>query len=254
MPLAVGPSGNRQDTQWLPTRIQLVTQSSPDSFDQADSGSDLRQPMTPARLLLHHMDREHFGRRENRDVANPSKGLLPQLVEVLYALADSQEILTDRIRIAHLEFLGIHPRDGAGSSRPIPLSPLGPPERPPIATTQTPAPGDAELFTPEPSALSTESSANPAESTSSASSEDSGGIINDPEVVAPSNMPIETATSIGQSDGSQSATPITDEVWVTRRDEPTTQQGDRSYNYFDELDARLADLGHSENGSEEAEL
>lgn len=199
-----------------------------------------------------HLDREVSRRRQNRDVTTPSKGLLPQLVEVLYALADSQERLTSRIRTAHVELLGVHPADGAGSSfRAPPLNPGGPAELPVVSTPQVPAREVGELFTSGRSGLSTESSADPGESTSIPGIGGSGAFLNDPEVVAPPNMPTEITTAVNQHDVSQQATPSQPDDLRARQDETTIERGDRSYNFFDELDARLADLRNAENASEE---
>ena len=185
-------------------------------------------------------------------MTDPSKGLLPQLVEVLSALADSQELLTNRIRTAHLELVSIHLTDGAGSWRALPLNPGGPTELPVVATAHIPAPEVGELFTPDRNRLSTQSSTDPGVSVSNRDIEGWCVILNDPEVVAPPNMATEITTSVHQHDVAQQATPSqADDLRVTRRNDTTIESGDRRYNFFDELDAQLADLGTAENGSEE---
>lgn len=192
-------------------------------------------------------------RRQNRDVTNHSRGLLPQLVDVLYALAESQALLTNRIRRAHLELLGIHPTDGARSWQALPLNPGGPAELPPVAAAPVPARHVGELITPDQSGGSTERSADPCETDSNSGIEPRGVIPNDPEVATPPKLPTETATSAHQHEVSQHATRSQpDDLRATRRDETTMERGVRSYNFFDELDTRLADLGNCESKSEEA--
>lgn len=195
------------------------------------------------------MDREVSERRQNRGVTSPSKGLLPQLVEVLYALADSQELLTNRIRTAHLELLGVHPTHGAGSSRVLPPNPGAPDALPLAATAQIPAQCDGELFNPR-SGLSTGPSGVPTDSNSNFGPEGDGIISNDSEMITPPDKPTETATFVQERDPVQAAPPQADRPQETQREEKSIEAGVRSYNFFDELDARLADLADTENEQE----
>lgn len=198
------------------------------------------------------MDRGLSGRRQNRRVTNPSKGLLPQLVDVLYALADSQELLAHRIRTAHLEFLGVHP-SGCDESWPSPtLSPRRSAEFPLVTPDSIPARAILEQPFPESSEFSVEPSGDPTDSNSDLAV-GSGVTLNEAELVTPPVSPTETPMPVPEHDAPQNASPRQphDPQITPPRDAPTIEPGEVSYNFFDELDSRLADLGDSGNGSPE---
>jgi hypothetical protein len=184
-------------------------------------------------------------------VTNPSNGLLPQLVDVLQALAESQQLLTDRIRRAHLELVG-------GPSSRVEESWQAPPlDResaaiPLVVTGPIPAGDMREPFARDSSELSIESTGVPSNSASNRGIEVGSITFNDQEMAAPPNTQTKATTSFAEPEANPSATPNQpNDLRTTRRDEPSTKHEDRSYNFFDELDARLAGLGDAAHGTEE---
>lgn len=170
-----------------------------------------------------------------------SKGLLPQLTEVLLALTASHELLLRKVRTVQLERTDdLAPAQwrGAKSAVPTPM---------PIAVPVAILPGSKPLATavlPLPRGVS---------------------IAGDPPIPAgrpmlPAGRPmLVDARAIASTPAPLSAPPETGSVEPTTVGPPAAlsrsrlvaQSGsgdepsrDRDYNYFDELDARLADLGN----------
>ena len=200
------------------------------------------------------MDRDVAGRRQNRNVTNSSKGLLPQLVEVLYALADSQERLTNRIRTAHLELRGVLPPRRAESSRTRPVDREVPAELVHNDSVPNPARDLCEQLVLPASGLSIEKSGRLTDSASNVGVDKSTLRLDDPDPILKTPPNLSTETETFDDDPAHNATAIQlDNSPASRRDEKFSGPHGRSYNYFDELDARLADLGNIENGSDATE-
>ena len=186
-------------------------------------------------------------------MTDPSKGLLPQLVDLLRALADSQELLTDRIRRAHLEFLGVDPLTGDDLRQAAPIETERPAGYPLVASDSTEAPDIRELFSPDQVALSIGTSRTPSDSNSNLAAEDVSVNLNGREgATLPSNSSAASTTSAHEPGDPLKAPPKQpDDLTTTPQNQAPIEPGYHGYNYFDELDARLTDLGNSENGSNE---
>lgn len=183
-------------------------------------------------------------------MTNPSKGLLPQLVEVLYALADSQELLTHRIRTAHLEL--VQGPGGDESWRAAPLNPKVQAEHLFVSTDPIPGRDSVGLFVPGSTELSADLSGEPARADLSLGAAGNSHVPDDAEGVALPNMPMDATTSIDEPGDPDHPTPMQPSDFPVKGwDGTTTGPGDDGYNYFDELDARLAELGNLESRSEE---
>jgi hypothetical protein len=168
-----------------------------------------------------------------------SPGLLPQLIDLLRALADSQELLTQRVRSAHLELLGNHPPSDTDSlpgwqtNRSV-VSPVGPVLRDRDTlhdgtemTVGPPRPNDDPIV-------------------SSTSAQEGAAV--DRSGASPSDRPLVAAAHMEeQSVPTSSVPPERDED--TGQDTAGAARIDRDYNFFDDLDARLADLRRLGNRS-----
>jgi len=197
------------------------------------------------------MDLEATVRRENGCVTNSSSGLLPQLVEVLQALTESQRFLADRIREAHLELLGV--ACSRGDQKTWRTSPLHREQaaRPLVGTGPIPIGDLSTMIAGDSSELSMESRGVSSDFRSHRGVEVNVITAEDPKIATPTNTPAEATTFASESIANQNAMGQQDDFISSSRDESPITQGDRSYNFFDELDARLADLGNSD-GSEDA--
>lgn len=180
-----------------------------------------------------------------------SKGLLPQLVEVLQALADSQELLMHKVRDVRLENMGVH-----SAAPESPGSEASPGRKP--ARAHTPA---RVVWNPAPPHERTElfSSRN-TEATQLGAEADSilvhrvveSPIVNDLPDVATSleasratRAPVEGVQNalhkmrLQQPSGSE----------TTRQSVADALNAKRDYNFFDELDIRLGDLSSSDTNA-----
>jgi hypothetical protein len=139
----------------------------------------------------------------------PPQGLLPQLVDVLEALADSQQLLARRVRTACLE----------QSGGPVPVVEELPP---------SPASGFAlqsvKLISRNDDSVATLAVA-PTE-----------------QAAAVDPLPQAPAPRADNHDSASSAMPGLALPDVTRRAATGAEPESRDYNFFDELDATLADL------------
>jgi hypothetical protein len=160
-----------------------------------------------------------------------SKGLLPQLIDVLRALAEGQDLLVRKIRDANLEnsYSSVHVVDrypqaevDNGESRG-PTSAIcsenGSSYEPGIKATGGRGPATAPGGPPLPNPLT------------------------------------ETRTDVGPpADLSSEMSPRTEGLNSARPGDTTTGMGtgNHNYNFFDELDARLADLQESAHRSEDS--
>jgi hypothetical protein len=187
------------------------------------------------------------------DVANSSRGLLPQLVDVLHALADCQELLTHRLRQAHLELLGVASSDGEESWRPLCPEMVRQDVRSPVPTNPAAGYDEYESFSSDTGNWTTVASGvDGSDSTSDLSVDPASALPNQPGVET-SDTRTEALKSFDDFNAHQEmfATYL-DGLEPTNPDTTNVDSGTRSYNFFDELDARLADLDSSGNGSEEA--
>ncbi len=173
------------------------------------------------------------------------KGLLPQLIDVLHALTEGQELLSRKIREARLEgtcdsssvverclqaepsdfaaprsFVGTSPSASIGIDRESPTDDV----EPGGGTTTVNGFGNGSLAEPN-----TGASAAPVCATI-------------PEAAPPSSPPAATVTHAGTSADLLSETSARiDWLNSTLPGEATRAPSNRDYNFFDELDARLAD-------------
>jgi hypothetical protein len=167
-----------------------------------------------------------------------SKGLLPQLIEVLHALTQGQELLSSKIRKAELEYARVPVVDRCpqAEASAIGITPAFVGARPNASRGIRPEPsidggdlgagpinGDGNVPRPGPSIASSEAHVN---GTMPGSER-----LSDPLAasVMPTGYPSERAAR-------------TDRLDSARPDDTTTELLNRNYNFFDELDARLADL------------
>ena len=183
-------------------------------------------------------------------MTDPSKGLLPQLVDVLHALADSQELLTDRIRGAHPELLGVHLREVGNSlpqGRSDPYVPCL------IATSQVPVHGPNEsLFAHTGEVAIAGPALNHTDAISNGHSQLPAITDSLADVTTQPHRLTEEAIPVAGDDIVEQATPGKPGDVENTGSEPTQVDSDnRNYNFFDELDARLAVLHGSQNGSDE---
>jgi hypothetical protein len=140
------------------------------------------------------------------DVTSSRKGLLPQLVDVLHAMADSQKLLIHRIRKAQLERL---------SGRPLEVD-----QSPPVLGL-APEPADAPFLT-------------------------------IPTVRIPVCEQYDSSSPVTEEMRSDPAVATASiRLEEARQNKRKGESGSRSYNFFDELDARLADLPGPANRADE---
>ncbi len=175
-----------------------------------------------------------------------SKGLLPQLIDVLHALTEGQELLSRKVRDARLEQTchsapvvercpQAEPSDFA-SPRSFEVASLnasiGVRREPPTDNVElgaglTSVNGFGNGSLPEPSIGV---SAAPASATI-------------PEAASPSNPPAAIVTHAGtHADLSSETSARTNWLNSAGPGETTTAPANRDYNFFEELDAKLADL------------
>jgi|GEM_PF-4945028 len=174
-----------------------------------------------------------------------SEGLLPQLIDVLHALTEGQELLSRKVRNARLEYTSrstlvercpqVEPSDFAAPRSLVGTSPnasIGIRQEPPTDNIESGAgPTSVNGFgngsSPEPSIGA---SAAPISATV-------------PEAASPSNPPATIVTHADTPADLSNETPArTDWLNSAGLGETTRAPSNRDYNFFDELDARLAGL------------
>ena len=179
----------------------------------------------------------------------PSKGLLPQLIDVLHALTEGQELLSRKVRDARLEH-ACHsslaaerrpddtPSDFAAQHVLVGTSPIAS-----LGIRQGTPKNNVELGA-GPTSVNGNGNGNgngslPEPSTGISATPVSATV---PVASSPSNPPAAIVTHAGTPADPSSETTRTDWLNSARPIETNTAPLNRDYNYFDELDARLADL------------
>jgi hypothetical protein len=181
-----------------------------------------------------------------------SKGLLPQLIDVLHALTEGQDLLSRKVREARLEHYRHTDPVVEGSVQTEPSNPLAPPtvvgtgpdgsigsrrELPPDNMEIGGGPASVNDFGngpwPEPGIGA---SAVPVSSTI-------------PETSSLSNPPTTMVTFEDAPADVPNETSVQTDWPAAPPSETTTASLNRDYNFFDELDARLADLQNPTDGS-----
>jgi len=180
-----------------------------------------------------------------------SKGLLPQLTDMLYALTDSHELLLLKLQTVRLEHIGGGHLAIEESQRAQTLA-IAEPRPPALVEMKVDATNDADRtsaideieVSTEPTPIWFDSSS--AVTTGSALSHSSTSApsrsVTEAEVAIPSHDII-AATSI--------QTPIPTDPSVGHSGSPAAESADRNYNFFDELDLRLTSLANPESESGE---
>jgi hypothetical protein len=175
-----------------------------------------------------------------------AKGLLPQLIDLLHALTEAQEVLRRKVRDAGLEytgrpaavdgrwaqtepsdsavpgsFLGASPNAAVGIRRELPTDDVE------VVAGRTSVGGFGNDPLPKPSI---DASAAPVSATA-------------PQATSPSSPPAVMATpAVTPADLSETSTRTDRLNSGMSGGETSTAPSNRDYNFFDELDARLADL------------
>jgi len=174
-----------------------------------------------------------------------AKGLLPQLIDVLHALTEAQEMLSRRVRDAGLEhtrrpaavderwaqtdfsdsaipgfFLGASSDAAVGFRRHPPMDDVE------VDARQTTVGGLGDGPLPDPKVDGSAAPVSAAAPQATPSSPPSG-------TANPAVMPDDLHETSTRTDGTNSVIP---------GGETSTAPSNRDYNFFDELDARLADL------------
>ena len=163
-------------------------------------------------------------------------------IDVLHALAEGQEMLSRRIRDAKLDYARDsvpvvdrcpqaessdtatpHSLAGASPTASIGIRSEAPTDKGDLGPGPPSVNGDAGGSSPEPSTGTTAATVN----------------LTVPETAPPSNPP---AAIVTPTDLSREATARTDWLNSALPDDTATEALNRNYNFFDELDARLADL------------
>lgn len=187
------------------------------------------------------------------DVSDPpSKGLLPQLIDVLHALTEGQELLSRRVREARLDHNGdsgpVVERCGQAepSDAGSPPSFVGSNPNASIEIRQERTSNTAELVAGPISPNDSGNGSSPEPSISAYAASVSAPVL---EAAAPSSPP-PAMTDVGTpADLSSEPSDPTDRIDSAPPVETTTASLNRDYNFFDELDSRLADLQDAPDGS-----
>jgi len=179
----------------------------------------------------------------------PSEGLLPQLIDLLYALTEGQKLLSSKVRDARVE----HTRrstslverqndsfDDLGASGTASRNAL-------LTTRESPTDNDAwDAGQTSPNAFSNGS---PPEPNMGVITAPANAMV--PEERSSSDPPAVTVTHAGPAGDPSSETHVqTDRLDPAHLDgEETAAPLNRDYNFFDDLDARLAGLDDSPDKS-----
>jgi hypothetical protein len=170
-----------------------------------------------------------------------SKGLLPQLIDVLHALAEGQELLSRKVRNARLEH-NDHMTLFVQTCRQSEFSDFAGP-RPFVGNGPTTSigtlrghPSDNVELGAGPTSIESFSNGSSPESIGSSAVSASATV---PEAASPSNPPAASVTHAGAAPETPARTDWLNSV---PPGETTTAPLNRDYNFFDALDAKLADL------------
>ena len=157
-------------------------------------------------------------------------------------------MLTDRVRNADFEHLRVDVADAEQSLLAVSIDPAGTETSSLDVTGPTPTHRGPGTLTSEPGPFTTSSSELGAvDSTSNRSVMASAAIVTRHAAAASSHSPRAAAARPGDLDAPFN-TETPDQPQATSQDAEGAQQGARSYNFFDELDAKLADLHSPESG------
>ena len=216
-------------------------------------------PLSASSSDLMPADRAAFGGAvtARRDAVTDisSKGLLPQLIDVLLALTQGQESLSRKVRDARLE----------DTCRSTPVAERCPQAEPSdfdalgafVSTSSNASielrrehPTDSVDLGTGPTSLNGVANGSLPESSGGVSAAPVSATV--PNAASPSNPPAATVTHGGTPADLSSETSARKD-WLTsaRPADPTTAPLNRDYNFFDELDARLADLQDPADRSED---
>jgi len=193
-----------------------------------------------------------LARSENATEISP-KGLLPQLIDVLNALAEGQQLLSRKIRIAKLDYARDSALvfDGSPEADPSDVAAL----RSFVGTNPAASNGaHRESATDIGDLGARQTSVNG----NGSSPERSVGVSERPvnvEVPKTASLSTPPATVVTHADtraaNSGETSARTDRLDSAPSDDTTAEPLNRDYNFFDELDARLADLQEPTNQSDD---
>ena len=183
----------------------------------------------------------------SEDVSHlPSKGLLPELIDVLHALTEGQELLTRKVRDATVEH-GCHSVPVVERCRRAESSDCDA-RRTSVVTSANASVGMRSERTSDKTELGARGSTSVDNSGNGSLPEPSMGDSAAPvnatvHAPSPSIPPLPIVTDVGSPNHLSHGTPVrADELNSAQSDETTSESLNRDYNFFDELDARLADL------------
>ena len=192
----------------------------------------------------------------SEDVADfSSKGLLPQLIDVLHALTEGQELLSRKVREARLEhYRHTEPvADGRLQSEPshllTPRTFVGTDPHASIGTRREPRSDNMEI---DVGPTSVNDFGNGPWLDPSIGASTAPVTSTDPEATSPPTPPAAIVTYADTpADVPTEASVQTDWPDPAPPNGTTTASLNRDYNFFDELDARLADLQNPTDRSED---
>ncbi len=176
----------------------------------------------------------------------PSKGMLPQLIDVLHALTEGQELLSRKVRDATVE-QGCHSVPVVERCRRAESSDSDA-RRTSVVTSPNASVGMRSERTSDKTELGARESTTVDDSGNGSSPEPNMGASAAPVIAtvhAPSPsipQPPIVADAASPDDLSRDTSVRADELNSAQSGEMTSESLNRDYNFFDELDARLADL------------
>jgi len=197
------------------------------------------------------------GERRSDVTDTSSKGLLPQLTDVLYALADSHELLLRKLQSVRLEHIGgehLSIEETPGAYRLADAERRGPAlvevTVAPTTDANHASPTDEieETARPTPTWLgSTEFDSShgvtPGSVTGHTDTSVPSGSVTQADVLVPSHERDAAAAT--------SQAPIPADPSTAHSDPPAAEPAERNYNFFDDLDVRLTSLTNPESESGE---
>jgi hypothetical protein len=181
-----------------------------------------------------------------------SKGLLPQLTDVLHALTDSHELLLFKLQSVRLGHLNAVPLEIEAFPHAEFLDFVDT-RQSALADTKTGATHDVHRNPADTIESSTEATGRPFIASDVSPRFAAAAAQADPETSAQPPATTEAVTPRVDIDAAVPAQAPTPPEWplAVQSDSNGSESAKDSYNFFDELDARLADLGHPESGSGE---
>ena len=184
-----------------------------------------------------------------------SKGLLPQLTEVLHALSDSQELLLLKLQSVRLEHISVVP-SGIEEFPHAQFLAFVNPRPPAVVDTKTGTTTDAHRALPI-DVIELRSDP-PSKWLVSPETDVSPGVANASVITHPETpTPLRTSTGVVTADRGLDAltpprAPTPSERPLAVQAKPAgAESADCNYNFFDELDARLAHLKNPESDTGE---